>query len=332
MKITLSILFSFSITYLFAQDISHPPQSTTGFGGTAYAHEKVVSYDFADNPDGYTLFVPAAPVPDTAAVILFVHGYGGINPMIYGKWIKHLVRQGNIVIYPRYQRNLMLPRPPSFTKNVVKAIKNALTELEKEQYPVATTDHFAIIGHSYGGVIAGKLAVNQQKYDIPPIKAILMCAPGSGPFKGGRLKSYEKMPSDLKLLVVASSGDHVVGDEFAQLVFHTATNTPDRNYLVLYPDAHGTPAISAEHNECYSLDMEFDTGLRNFTAERALRISTFDPVDYNGYWKWFDALLTCTRKQQYCEYAFGNTRQQASLGAWSDGQEIRLLEVILPEN
>ena len=96
-----------------------------------YHHQSVDFQDFAQKADGYWLFEPAAPKPDSAHVIVFVHGYGGYNPMIYGKWIQHLVRQGNIVIYPRYQKNLHSPRPRKFSTNVSQAIRDALIELEK---------------------------------------------------------------------------------------------------------------------------------------------------------------------------------------------------------
>ncbi|MEZ4892408.1 MAG: hypothetical protein R2778_05270 [Saprospiraceae bacterium] len=58
----------------------------------------------ATTADGYWLFEPADPKPDSAEVVVFLHGYGAYNPMAYGKWIKHLVAKGNIVIYPRYQK------------------------------------------------------------------------------------------------------------------------------------------------------------------------------------------------------------------------------------
>jgi hypothetical protein len=157
----------------------------------------------------------------------------------------------------------------------------------------------------------------------------MLCSPGTGKLKGGRLESYAAMPADLHLLIHVNNDDYVVGDEFALKVFNEAIDTPNRNLLRQFEDPHGTPPLEAHHNQTYSLDTEFDSGVRNFTANRALRISTEDAVDYYGYWKLFDALLDCSRKGQNCQYAFGGTAEQTSLGSWSDGTPIKPMEAML---
>ena len=129
-RIITSLLLLFSLN-AFSQDIIPPEQPLDGPGGQEYYHDEVTQYNFAKKPDGFWLYEPAAPKPERANVIVFVHGYGAINPMIYGKWIKHLVRKGNIVIFPRYQRNLICPSPKKFAGNVVDAIHNALDTLNQ---------------------------------------------------------------------------------------------------------------------------------------------------------------------------------------------------------
>lgn len=316
----------------FAQVITGPTQSTTGLGGADYLHEAVNFQDFAQKPHGYWLFEPAAPVPDSAHIVVFNHGYGAYNPMIYGKWIKHLVRKGNIVIFPRYQKDLFFPRPNAFAKNVSKAIRNALIELEKEGHVKPITEHLVMMGHSYGGVISADLAINYEKFDIPKPEALLLVNPGTSRLKGGRLETYEDMPEDVKLLITISEHDYITGDEFANLVYETAVHTPERNLLRQFRDTTGNPTITAGHNEAYCVDLEFDTGVRNYTAKKALRVSALNAVDYNGYWKLGDALMDYVRSGENGEAAFGNTDVQRSLGLWSDGREIRGFEVLMPNH
>lgn len=251
--------------------------------------------------------------------------------MIYGKWIRHLVRKGNIVVYPRYQKNIFSPRPDDFSKNVSKAIRDALAELGNEGHVKPVLSHMAMVGHSYGGVISADLAINFAEHEIPQPKAILLCAPGSGKLKGGRLDNYADMPPDISLLIVTHEGDWVVGDEFAQKVFREATSVERRNLLHHLPDDHGTPAVLADHNQAYGVDLAFDSGARNYTSKKALRVATVDAVDFNGYWKFLDAMLDCTRTGQNCEFAFGGTNAQLGLGAWSDGEAIRPFEFLAPE-
>lgn len=314
-----------------ADPVTFPDQPAEGPGGAEYVCDAVLFQDFAQEADGYWLFEPVGANVDSAHVVVFVHGYGGYNPMIYGQWIRHIVRKGNIVIYPRYQKNVFSPRPKKFAKNVSTAIRGALTELEKEGHVKPIVSNLAMVGHSYGGVVSADLAIHFAEHEIPPPKVVLLCAPGSGQLKGGRLEDYGGMPADVSLLVVTHEGDWVVGDEFAQKVFKEATAVEKRNLIHQKPDDHGEPRITADHNEAYSLDMEFDSGARNYTSKKALRMATVDVVDYYGYWKLFDAMLACDRSGEYCEVAFGSTDAQVGLGEWSDGKPILPLEVQLPD-
>lgn len=326
----LVLIFVFYNHFLLnGQALTGPTQPLAGPGGMDYVCDSVRMYDFAEKPYGYWLFEPGGDrLPDSAQVVVLLHGYGGFNPMIYGDWIEHLVRKGNLVIFPRYQRNLFFPRPGRFGDHTARAIRDALVELEDPKYVHPIADYLVIAGHSYGGVVSADLGVNYQEYGIPQPRGILLCAPGSGPLKGGRLKTYEDMPANTKLVIMASEGDHVVGDEFARLVFETAVHTPERNLIYQYRDSIG---VGAGHNQCYSVNLEYDTGRRNPTANRALRRSQCNTVDYYGYWKILDALITCLESGDYCRYALGNTLEQRMLGYWSDGRPVQELEVITPE-
>lgn len=275
------------------------------FDTNLYISDSVVMQNHAKRPDGYWLFLPDNISDKKTDVILFVHGYGGYNPMIYGKWIKHLVYQGNIVIYPRYQRNLVLPRPDDFAKNTVTAIKDAKKELQKQNIN-ANWDNLSMIGHSYGGVIIADLTAHYDKYEIPKPKGIMLVSPGTAWMKKGRYESYENIPEDVKMVIVVSNNDHTVGDEFGFLVFGTARHTTDKVMFKQMPDKYEKHPITAGHNESYSVDLNFDNGIRNYTAKRALNISKLNAVDYNGYWRLFDTLKNCAQDGESCELLFEN--------------------------
>ena len=122
----------------------------------------------------------------------------------------------------------------------------------------------------------------------------------------------------------------MVGDEFSRLVFHTAVNTPMRNFIMQRRSTNGHRWISATHSEPYCYDLDFDTGVRNYTAKRVLERSRLNEVDFNCYWKFADALMASTREGRYREVAFGNTPEQRFLGYWPDGKPIISLEVLQP--
>ena len=313
-------------------EIVGPEQHVDGPGGASYSHDSIAIFDYADAPDGFWLYQPESPKPATAPVVVFLHGYGAYNPMIYGKWIQHLVRKGNVVVFPRYQKNLFSPSPDAFIPNAVIAIKDAIMVLDSVHSIKPILSNFAIAGHSYGGVIAAGMAAEYERYSIPQPKALLLCSPGSGPFKGGVLDNYEGIPSDTKMLVMVSENDHIVGDKLGRVIYNTAVKTKQRNLIRQFADKHSEKyPIRAGHNECYSIDYTFDNGIRNATAKRATHSSEFNTLDLNGYWKLFDALMECSGRGEYCEFALGDTPEQRSLGYWSDSLEIRTFEIDVPE-
>ncbi len=314
-----------------AQNTPYNGQPVSGPGGAEYSHRSVAFYDGAAKADGFWLFEPADPKPDSANVVVFMHGYGAYNPMTYGKWIKHLVAKGNIVIYPRYQKNLLVPRPDAFPDNAAKGIRDALALLQTGDHVRPRTQKVAYIGHSYGGVITANLGIHWKTLQIPQPAAMLLCEPGSGPLKGARLEKYDALDRDLNLLVIVGEDDYVVGHEFGQLVFETAVNTPNRNLILQRHDTDGHRWVLATHSEPYCYDLDFDTGLRNYTTRRVFQTSRLNEVDFNCYWKLGDALIEFTRNGRYGEVAFGNTPQQRYLGQWANGKSMRPLDVFLPE-
>jgi acetyl esterase/lipase len=315
-----------------AQESSGFEQPQEGPGGKNYLHTAVTQYDYADKANGFWLYEPAQPTPASANVIVFIHGYGALNPMIYGGWIKHLVKQGNVVIFPRYQKNLISPSPKHFVENVLDGVHMALDTLRSKGHVHPVVENFSIVGHSYGGVLSANLAVNYKRFEIPQPKAVMLVSPGTGPFSGGLLDSYEKMPENTNLLVMVSENDRIVGDEIGKLVYNTASNVRNRNLVRQYADYEEGTFVTAGHNESYSVDEELDSGLRNATTRRAMRISKIDVVDYYGYWKLFDALNAYTRDGILKEYAFGGTPEQTNLGSWGNGSAIKVLQIEKPDN
>ena len=97
------------------------------------------------------------PSPILHLIIVFMHGWGATTPVFYRAWIDHIVRKGNIVIYPRYQKDITTPSD-NFTPNSIRAVKNAIKELQTGNHVIPQQDKFAIVGHSVGGLISINLA------------------------------------------------------------------------------------------------------------------------------------------------------------------------------
>ena len=86
-----------------------PGQPASGPGGSDYKHASVRESKYGSGGTEYHLFEPADPVPERAPVIVFLHGWTAMDPWLYGAWIQHLARRGNVVIHCRYQDSVLTP-------------------------------------------------------------------------------------------------------------------------------------------------------------------------------------------------------------------------------
>ena len=330
-----TIWFVFSILLIidgFGQ--AQPSQPLTGPGGANYSHNGVNMYDFTSifTADGYWLFEPTNPTPDSADVIIFNHAYGVFNPGLYGAWIEHLVKKGNIIIFPKFQSS-DASLPSTYTPNAVTGILDAIAELNTNaSYVRPRWNHLAMIGHSYGGVVSANLAVEYSAYGTPKPNCIMLCQPGTGGVNTGRLNSYASMDTDYDMIIVVGDNDIIVGDTFGwEIMDSTAIPTSHKNLIVHYADSYGNGTLEASHNEPLSADITYDGGVTSVIIASAYGVSKIDAIDYYCYWKLADALMSCSFYGTDCDYAFGDTPNQKFMGVWGDNSPVSSLQVF-PSN
>ena len=271
--------------------------------------------DYADARDCYVL-APAAP-RDTLGLVVFIHGYGALNPLNYGAWLQEVLDCGNAVILPRYQRNLIVPGTRRFVANAVAGIRRGLDLIGASGLPVDTS-RVVYVGHSYGGALSAHLLARGTDYGLPPAYGALLAAPGTSRFRGARLDDYGEIAPGTQLAIVAHAGDRIVGDELAQLVYATAG--PDVPRILVEQDslAHADAALGQGHNECYGVDLRFDTGYRNYTTRKALRVGRVDANDRDLYWPLTHALLRGFRQNAAAEWPLLSDGR-LYYGRWPDG-------------
>lgn len=349
--VVLSLVLVFSSLTLVSsqnsQSATPPSQPQTGPGGKQYVHADVMKNRYGKGGEEYWIFEPDLPRPRTAPLIVFLHGWGGMNPLYYGAWIEHLVRRGNIVVYPRYQANLLTPMK-DFTPNALIAIKDAISRLQNEQGHVRPDlNKFATVGHSAGGLLAANVAALADESRLPRVRAVMSVEPGitEAPISIP-LADLKKIPRDTLLLAVAGDQDGLVRDTDAKRIYYESIRIPANNkdFIMLVSDTHGTPSLLASHRAPTALDKSYDSG-EGFTGssngpaadrignspqiQRRVRPETMmiNALDYYGTWKLFDALCDAAFHNKNREYALGNTPQQRFMGLWSDGTPVKELKV-----
>lgn len=337
-----------------AQAPRPPQQPPTGPGGTDYRHRQIRSTRIEAGPRGYWLFEPAAPRPAQAPVIAFLHGWGAMDPNLYGAWIEHLVRRGNIVVYPLYQDSLRTPAR-DFAPNAAAGITDALRRLQDEPGHVRPQlARFALVGHSMGGALTANLAATFEEEGLPRPRAAMSVEPArkleSQQHAFIELEDLGRIPAETLLLAITGDRDTVAGDGDARRIFEESTAIPlaNKDFVVLASDPHGQPDLLATHAAPSAPKEITPASSRSANPRRArmlqrirerrgedgetmdraaARERAVDALDFYGTWKLFDGLTDAAFYGRNREYALGNTPRQRHMGRWSDGVAVKEMVV-----
>ena len=343
-------LILFSLTTLSFQRATPPEQPATGPGGKQYVHAKVTKNRYGTGNQEYWIFEPDSPKPASAPLVVFIHGWGGMNPLYYGAWLDHLVRRGNVVVYPRYQETLLTPIK-EFLPSTLGAIKDALTRLQTERGHVKPDlNKFAVVGHSVGGLLSASVAAVAGESKLPKVRALMSVEPGitEEPINIP-LADLKKMPADTLLLAVAGDQDTLVRDTDAKRIYYESTQVPagNKDFIMMVTDTHGMPSLQASHRAPTAMDRSYDSGegvvggpanprrvgnsssRQNGASDDSRRLESMmvNALDFYGTWKLFDALCDAAFNGKNREYALGNTKEQRFMGVWSDGVPVKELKV-----
>jgi pimeloyl-ACP methyl ester carboxylesterase len=287
-------------------------------------HHAVKRYEIGQGPRSYWIFEPDKPMPETRApVVVFLHGWFAVNPGFYGAWIDHLVRDGKIVIFPRYQNDVGT-LPQDFLPNALEAIRDALQVLHDGVGHVRPdTGRFALIGHSMGGNLAAQIAASaaDPHTEIPAPQILIALMPGE--IISIRKPSLADIPATTLLIVVVGEEDLVVGDHRARQIFTEATSVPrSRKRFVLFrSDRHGFPPLIAEHTAPTGVHRHLDNGEGVFRAFQ-LSLGEVNALDRAGFWRMTDLTLEAAGKGQTLDDLTRDPEHFRHLGYWSDGRRV----------
>ena len=295
------------------EGITPPGQQSFGPGGSNYLYDEVVETSYGNGVEKYWIFEPKDHTEQELPVIVFLHGYMGMHPRNQIRWIEHLVKKGNIVIFPKYQMSTTLGK--NFVPNAIAAIKDAFERLQDK----LDFEDFAVVGYSLGGVIATNLAALASSEGLPQPKAV-MCIQ-SGGSECANMEILSAIPGSTLLLSVVGDRDEHVGDMDSKAIFYGADNIPleNKDFVIVRSDEYGTPDLIADHSAPGSPENQGSLGK-----------SETDALDYYGYWKLFDGLYSAAFYGEYKEYALGNTPEQRFMGKWSDGTPVK--ELLITDN
>lgn len=299
---------------------SQPSQPTHGPGSSDYPHAGFRMSKHGAGAKQYWIFTPDDPKPERAPVVVFLHGWASFEPDVYGAWIKHLVRRGNIVIYPRYQESLR-SLPGAFAVNAVAATREAISRLMTGDVQ-PDQEKLAFVGHSMGAILSANIAQNAAQLDMPTPRALFLAEPSFEPLVG----SYDKISAET--LVVVAVGADLKRDSSARKILQGSTLIPPekKNYVALPSDLQGNPPILSDHFAPCAAD-QFDEAATS-KPRNQWRGRTRDALDYYGYWKFCDGLLDAAFFGRNQHYALTDSPELRFMGFWSDGTPVRQATIL----
>jgi Cutinase len=287
-----------------------PKQPPTGPGGSNYSHGGIRQTRYGWGDHEFWIFEPTNPTPTSAPLIVFNHGWSAFFPIAYKAWIEHLVKSGNIVVYPRYQLGFIIGVRYA-TSNAIQAVKKAITILQNGNHVRPDLDKFAIVGHSLGGGITAEMAVLAKENGLPLPKVVMPVQPFIR--NDSMMKNFHDIPATTLLLVVVGENDTIAGNFSGKLIFSTSDQIPfnQKDFIIQRTDRYGSPALVADHLAPVCIPNS----------------SSVDAMDYYSTWKLFDALTDYAFYGTNHEFCLDNTPEQRFMGYWSDGTPVKELTV-----
>jgi dienelactone hydrolase len=147
-------------------------------------------------------------------VVVFLHGWGATRPRPYQPWIDHLAREGNAVIYPRYQDSFV-DGPSQVLGNALAGVRLALARIDEEP------GSLVVAGHSAGGALAADYAAIARAAKLPEPVAVFSAYPGRT-LRGASLGIPEidpgRIPETTEVVALAGTNDSVVGQSVARRI------------------------------------------------------------------------------------------------------------------
>lgn len=329
-----SFILLFFITKAALAGLGHRPPGPpeTGFGSAQnYLTDRwtlTVSGSAAAGDKTWTYVPDQLVYGDRAPVVIFLHGFSVLTPELYQTHIEHLVRQGNIVIFPLFQKStfwgflsesgLFKPMDQSvWARRAADSVALALDAIDD----IADRDSVYLYGHSLGGLIA----LAWQAEAGVPVKQIVLshaqvdAAAGMPDFVKQLVKVIEipwrdYAPAiDVPVLILNGEEDTIALPSQSEEIFHALTGAPRVDYYFAPSDRYGYPDISPNHGAPLDVIQGLPPHLKIFDVSGEL-----NALDYRFYFAALDAVLAGWQG----EIPF-------AMGQWSDGTPVNGIQRLL---
>lgn len=333
-----AVFFFYAPSLAEAAKIKYGPvQEMAGPGGRDYLHKSFSTWEsgFVAH-ERYIVFEPSEPAPERAGFVLFVHDLLYPSPQYYMGQIRHLCRNGWIVLFPFYEGTNQPAKHYLF--NIVRSLKDYLQRAFERNKIQTDHNKFAIFGHGSGGVLAANTAAVYDYFGMPLPKVLLISMPS---------RSYVKMldlsgvSRETRMAVI--TGDRVSEPEAiaARDIFYAAdrVKTPNKIFLTVQSDFYGQPPLIGDRTAVLSPENpkkervvvarrnEFLKSHKSKFLASYLKADDIENFDWKADFRVFDMLAIATFNLNTDLKPMKKSEELRSMGYWSDGRKVKPLIV-----
>jgi alpha-beta hydrolase superfamily lysophospholipase len=250
-----------------------------------------------------------------APVVVLLHGFQLLAPDIYDGLVEHLWRQGNIVIFPAYNKggfgivgdtdqNAMQARAIASTNSALAALGTK-----------ADRSKVYLFGHSLGGLVASTWTARGGVAPAGIVLANPSTAAGAGipDFVAG-LVSVTPIPwqslagaTTAPTVILTGDGDTIAAPSESTALYDRLTSASARAVYQLRGDSTQSPPIQADHMAPIQDQGIVPTFIMNALGGDAEE----DAADHRFYWSALDQLMA------------GDATPSFSMGAWQNGTPVK---------
>lgn len=344
---------------------SPPAQPKSGPGAPLDATTEVVKRAVGRASTATYVYHLAAAPAEPRSVVVLLHAWGAVNPVVYGGWIEHLARRGHLVLFPGFQQ-IGKTRPVEATDTAATLIKAALAELASDPQARPDLGRVLYLGHSAGSAIAVNLASGARARDLPVPRLVFAVMPGGiasdEKSRGIVLGDLSAVDPETAIVTIVGDREFIAADRASRRILREASSVPVSRKLFVRAasDDHGFPALSAtlaspaSPKEGYDMaavkvqpDPPVDPRAPRFQRPRwaadmvlsgeqtvlvgQLQRNVTDTLDYLSYWRVFDVVATTSLAGGDLAGLRTDTAF-LDMGRWTDGWPVRRLSAESPKS
>jgi acetyl esterase/lipase len=183
-------------------DVPPPPQAS----GPVIDTERGTATPYGTGAEQVWVLRPASG--ETRSIVVYLHGYGAYLPFAWHlRWMDHLLENGSIVLFPRYQPGL--DDPFVLTPfDLAEGLQTGFDAIGYDGEPVVAA------GFSLGAALAVIYAAHAEEWDVPSPRSVYSIFPVDPVLVdiGLDLSTVE----ETNVLLLVGENDEVVGQDGAR--------------------------------------------------------------------------------------------------------------------